>query len=269
MANTDPFSNPPTEMSLTTVDLNADCGESFGPWTMGDDRAILQVVTTANVACGFHAGDPDTMLTTVEIAKENGVSVGAHPGFADLAGFGRRHIAMSAAEITRMVAYQIGAVAAVASIAGVKLSHVKAHGALSNVAMADKDVADAIAAAVQSVDSSLTLLAIATTELERAGREHGLSVAAEVFADRAYEPNGELVSRKRPGAVIHDPEDAARRVIRMVEENAIIAEDGTRIRTHIDSICVHGDNPDAVATARTVRAALEKAGVRIAPLAQR
>lgn len=254
---------------MTTVDLNADCGESFGPWTMGDDRAILQVVTTANVACGFHAGDPDTILKTVECARQNGVAVGAHPGFADLAGFGRRPITMSAPEITRMVAYQIGAVSAVAGIAGVRLGHVKAHGALSNIAMADREVADAIAAAVRSVDPSLTLLAIATTALEDAGREHGLPVAAEVFADRAYAPDGQLVSRKSPGAVIHDPEEAARRVIRMVEGGAIVAEDGTRIPTRVDSVCVHGDNPEAVATARAVRTALEEAGVTIAPFARR
>jgi len=254
---------------MTTVDLNADCGESFGPWTMGDDAAILTVVTTANVACGFHAGDPATILATVEIAKANGVAVGAHPGYEDRGGFGRRIIPMTGAEITRMVAYQIGATAGVAALAGVRLGHVKAHGALSNVAMADREVADAIAAAVKGVDPSLVLLAIATTELERAGRDAGLPVAAEVFADRAYEPDGQLMSRRKPGAVIHDADEAARRVLRMVGEGAIVAEDGTRIPTAIDSICVHGDNPGSVATARAVRAALEEAGITIAPFAPR
>lgn len=254
---------------MTTVDLNADCGESFGPWTMGDDAAILAVVTSANVACGFHAGDPETILKTVEIAKANGVAVGAHPGYEDRAGFGRRPIPMTGAEITRMVAYQIGAVAGVAALAGVPLGHVKAHGALSNVAMADREVADAIAAAVKAVDPSLVLLAIATTELEKAGRAAGLAVAAEVFADRAYEADGQLMSRKKAGAMIHDADEAARRVLRMVGEGAIFAEDGTRIATAVDSICVHGDNPQGVAIARAVRGALEGAGVSIAPFAAR
>jgi UPF0271 protein len=245
------------------VDLNADCGESFGPWTMGDDAAILRIVTSANVACGFHAGDPQTIAATVEIAKANGVAVGAHPGFEDRAGFGRRPIPMTAAEVTRMVAYQIGALAAVAALAGVRIGHVKAHGALSNVASADRTVADAVAAAVKGVDPGLTLLAVATTELEKAGRAAGLATAAEIFADRAYEPDGQLVSRKKPGALVHDPDEAARRVLAMVETGAIVAEDGTRLPTDIDSVCVHGDNPGSVAVAKTVREALEGSGVEV------
>jgi len=254
---------------LTSVDINADCGESFGPWTMGDDAAILSVVTSANIACGFHAGDPDTISRTVETAKARGVSVGAHPGFEDRAGFGRRPIPMTADEITRMVAYQIGAVAAVAALAGVPLTHVKAHGALSNVASADRGVADAVAAAVRGVDPSLVLLALATTELEAAGHAAGLPVAAEIFADRAYEADGQLSPRSRDGAVIHDPDEAARRVVAMIDAGAIIAQDGTRRATRIDSICVHGDNPQSVATARRVRGALEEAGMTVAPFARR
>jgi len=251
------------------VDLNADCGESFGPWRMGDDRAILSVVTSANIACGFHAGDPDTMVETMRAAVENGVSIGAHPGFDDKHGFGRRVIAMAPEAVTRMVAYQIGAAMGMAALCGTRVTHVKAHGALSNHASADRPTADAVAAAVKLVDPSLTLLAVATTELERAGRAAGIPVAAEIFADRAYEPNGLLVSRSKPGAMIHDADVAARRMVEMVSEGVIIAHDGTRIDTAVDSICVHGDGPEAVAIARAVRAALEAAGVEVAPFAGR
>ncbi len=252
---------------MTTVDLNADCGESFGPWNMGDDPAILSIVTSANVACGFHAGDPDTMLETFATAKERGVSVGAHPGYEDLTGFGRRIIPMKPEAIETMVAYQIGAAVAMSAMAGHPISHVKAHGALSNHAMVDPDAANAVAAAVRAVDPNLTLLAIATTELERAGREAGLKVASEIFADRAYEANGLLMSRAKPGSVLSDGDDAASRIVAMVKEGAIIAHDGTRIPTAIHSICVHGDNPHAIAIASTVRTALEGAGVTLAPFA--
>lgn len=250
-----------------TVDLNADCGESYGPWTMGADHEILQIVSSANIACGFHAGDPDTMAQTIALAVENGVAIGAHPGFDDKLGFGRRVIAMPPAAITRMVAYQIGAAGALAALGGTRVTYVKAHGALSNIAMVDRAVADAIVAAVKDVDPSLTLLAIATTEIERAGREAGLSVAAEIFADRAYEPDGTLMSRAKPGALIHDADEAAARVVAMVEAGALIAHDGSRLPTAIDSICVHGDGPEAIAIARTVRGALEAAGITIQPFA--
>jgi UPF0271 protein len=254
---------------MTTVDLNADCGESFGPWPMGHDAEILSVVTSANIACGFHAGDPDTMAATLALAQANGVAVGAHPGYDDKTGFGRRVIPMTNAEVERMVAYQVGAFLGMAALAGVPVGHVKAHGALSNVAMADRGVADAIAAAVRAVEPRLVLLAVATTELVRAGEAAGLAVASEIFADRAYEPNGHLVSRAKPGALIEDPEAAAARVVGMVRSGAILARDGTCLPTAIHSVCLHGDNPAAVGIARAVRAALEAAGVRVAPFVGR
>ena len=252
---------------MTTIDLNADCGESFGPWHMGDDKAILGIVTSANIACGFHAGDPDTIAGTIAIATANGVAIGAHPGFEDRAGFGRRIIPMAPAAITRMVAYQVGALAAMAALGGGRVTYVKAHGALSNLASADAPAADAIAAALKGVDPALVLLAIAGTELERAARDAGLPVACEIYADRAYEPNGQLVSRAKPNAMVHDPDEAAARVVAMVEAGAVIAHDGTHLPTPIHSVCVHGDGPNAVATATAVRAALESAGIVVAPFA--
>ena len=249
------------------IDLNADCAESFGPWSMGDDAAIMEIVSSANIACGFHGGDPDTMLRTVELARANGVGIGAHPGYDDKIGFGRRVLAMKPDQITRMVAYQTGAMLGVARLAGGEVRHVKAHGALSNLASEDPAVADAVAAGVRAVDPRLVLLAVAKTELERAGRQAGLAVACEIFADRAYRPDATLVPRSEPGAMIHDGADAARRVVRMVEEGAIVAEDGTRIETDIHSICVHGDNPGAVAIAGQVRRALEARGYALRPFA--
>lgn len=254
---------------MTTIDMNADCGEGLGPWRMGDDAAILRIVTSASIACGGHAGDPDTMTRTLEIAEENGVGVGAHPGYPDPMGFGRRVIPMSEAEIERMVAYQTGAMLGVAALAGVEVHHVKPHGALNNVACGDRAVADAIARAIRAVDPTLVLLAVARTELERAGHAAGLPTAAEVFADRTYRPDATLTPRSEPGAVLHDAEDAARRVVRMVETGAIHAEDGTAIETPIHSICVHGDEASAVDVARRVRGALEERGVAIEPFAAR
>ena len=245
------------------VDLNADCGESYGPWTMGDDSGIMSVVTSANIACGGHAGDPETMAAALALAKEKGVAAGAHPGYADPLGFGRRVIPMTPRAVELMVAYQIGAMLAVAAHAGVSIGHVKAHGALSNHAMRDRPTADAIAAAVKAVDPSLTLLAVAATELQRAGEAAGLHVACEVFADRTYRSDATLTPRSEPNAVLHDADDCARRVVRMVKENAIFAEDGTRVPVSVDSICVHGDEPSAVAVARTVRAALEAEGIAV------
>ena len=247
--------------------MNADCGESFGPWRMGDDAGILDVVTSANIACGGHAGDPGTMLATLELARARNVSIGAHPGYDDKPGFGRRVIPMSPEETERLVAYQTGAMLGMAALAGVSVRHVKPHGALNNHACVNAAHADAIARAVKAVDPSLVLLAVARSELERAGREAGLSVAAEVFADRTYQPDATLTPRSQPGAVLHDAEEAAARVVRMVETGAIHAEDGTAIETPIDSICVHGDEPSAVAVARRVREALEGKGIAIAPFA--
>ena len=249
------------------VDLNADCGEGFGPWAMGDDAALMEVVTSVNVACGFHAGDPQTMARTVRLAAERGVAVGAHPGYADREGFGRRVVPMAAGEIERMCAYQIGAACGVAALGGARVGHVKAHGALANLAAADGEVARAVAAAAAGVDRSLVLLAIAGTELVAAGERAGLRTASEVFADRAYLPSGHLMPRGRPGAVIHDAGEAARRVVAMVEAGAILPEEGAPVPVAIDSVCVHGDTPGAVALARRVRAALEGAGMTLAAFA--
>lgn len=247
------------------IDLNADLGEGFGPWKMGDDAAMLDVVTSANVACGFHAGDPDIMATTFALARARGVAVGAHVGFPDLAGFGRRPISMTASEIERAVAYQLGAAQALATLSGHRIAYVKAHGALANLAETDAAVADALARATRAVDPSLTLLAIALSEQTRAGARAGLRVAHEIFADRAYRDDATLQPRAQAGAVITDPETAIARVRQMLAEGALTTITGKRLPTPIDSICVHGDTAQAVEMARRLRAALEQDGFHLRP----
>jgi len=252
-----------------TVDLNSDMGEGFGPWRMGDDAAMLDIVTSANVACGFHAGDPSIMTETARLARARGVGIGAHPGFMDLWGFGRRVIrGDSESDIERMIAYQIGALQATAALAGHKVTHVKAHGALSNLACVERGLADAIGRAVKAVDPRLLFVVMPATELERAGEALGLPLAREIFADRTYDDSGNLTSRKMPGAVIHDAAVAARRVVEMVSDGALRAVSGKRIPVAIDTICVHGDNPAAVELARAVRRALEAAGIALRPMHQ-
>jgi 5-oxoprolinase (ATP-hydrolysing) subunit A len=252
-----------------SVDLNSDMGESFGAWTMGADAEMLKIVTSANVACGFHAGDPLVMAETATQAKANGVDIGAHPGFMDLWGFGRRQIrGDSPADIEKMLAYQIGALQAVAALAQHRVTHVKAHGALSNMAAVESDLALAIGRAIKGVDASLIYVVMAGTELERAAARLGLRMAHEIYADRAYEDDGNLTPRKQPGAVLHDADAAADRVLEMVREGAIISKSGKRIPVAIDTVCVHGDNPAAVAMARTVRQRLEAAGVMLKPMHQ-
>ncbi len=253
---------------MRTVDLNCDCGEGFGAYRMGDDAAMLVVVTTANVACGFHAGDPDIMVATFALAKRLGVAVGAHPGFADRAGFGRRPMAHSEAEIERLVAYQIGAAQALAALADHRITHVKPHGALSNIAMADAGVSRAIARATRAVDPSLAFLAIAGTQLERAGASEDLNTVCEIYADRGYSDDGHLLPRAAEGAVLHDAAAAAERAAAMVAEGAVIARSGRRVPAAIQSICVHGDTPGAVAMARSVRTALERAGIAVRSFAK-
>ncbi|MGD0635338.1 MAG: 5-oxoprolinase subunit PxpA [Beijerinckiaceae bacterium] len=250
---------------MDRIDLNCDCGEGFGPYTLGDDAAMFEIVTSANVACGFHAGDPNIMTKTFQAALAKGVAVGAHPGFPDLAGFGRRRLPFSTSEIERLVAYQIGAAQALAALAGHRLTHVKPHGALSNMATEDAATARAIARAVRAADRSLIFLAIAGTPLEHEGEAAGLQVAREIFADRGYDDSGLLAPRSQQGAVLHDPEAAGRRAAVMVREGAVIALSGKRIPVGIDSICVHGDTPDAVALAQAVRASLEAAGLTLRP----
>jgi UPF0271 protein len=252
---------------MTEVDINSDMGESFGAWSMRGDEDLLKIVTSANVACGFHAGDPLVMHRTVKNALEAGVGVGAHPGFQDLQGFGRRQIRIdNFVELEKMMVYQLGALIAIAGACGHKVTHVKYHGAVAHQSFADRDVADALVRAVKSVDRDMLLLVVPCTELEIAAGHAGMPVAREIFADRAYDDRGMLVPRKMPGAVISDPETASGRVLRMLEERALISESGKRIPVPIDSICVHGDTPGAVAMARMLRQRLEQAGVSIVPM---
>jgi 5-oxoprolinase (ATP-hydrolysing) subunit A len=251
--------------AMHSVDLNCDCGEGFGAYRIGDDAVMLDIVTSVNVACGFHAGDPEIMVKTFTAAKARGIGIGAHPGYPDLWGFGRRRLPYTAGEIERLVAYQIGAASALAAYAGAKLGHVKIHGALSNIASEDETIAGALARAVKAVGMDLAFLVPSATKLETAGLAQGLSVAREIFADRAYTDAGLLIDRSCPGAMLHDADEAARRVTAMVLEGAIITVSGKRLAAQIDSICVHGDSPNAVAMARAVRTRLEQAGIALAP----
>jgi UPF0271 protein len=250
---------------MPTVDLNSDLGEGFGTYRCGDDEAMLAIVTSANVACGFHAGDPEVMARTFTIARERGVAVGAHPGFPDLWGFGRRRLPFTNGEIERLVAYQIGAAAALAAYAGHRITYVKTHGALGNIACEERDVAVAIARAIRAVDPGLALLAIALTEMAAAGEAAGLEIHQEIYADRGYTETGQLISRSKPGAMIEDSEEAAARVLAMVQAGSVITASGKHLPTPIRSICVHGDSEHAVATASLVRARLEQAGITLKP----
>ncbi|MEM1163644.1 MAG: 5-oxoprolinase subunit PxpA [Pseudomonadota bacterium] len=245
------------------VDLNADLGEGFGPWRMGDDTALLDIVTSANVACGMHAGDPQVMAQTMRVAVAKGVGIGAHPGFADLQGFGRRPMFYADAELRSLVQYQIGAAQALARAAGGRVVHLKLHGALSNMAAKDEDMARCCYEAALDVDPDLVLVVQAETALHHAARALGCAYAAEIFADRAYAEDGTLVPRSQPGAVLHDAELIAARVTGMLREGAIVTEQGTRIPTDIDTICVHGDEPGAVEVARTLRDRLSAGGFAV------
>jgi UPF0271 protein len=227
------------------IDLNSDLGESFGAWRMGQDEALMPAITSANIACGFHAGDPGVMRETVRLACAHGVAVGAHPGFPDLAGFGRREMRCSPQEVEDMVVYQVGALAAVAAGQGVRLQHVKAHGALYNMACRDEALADAIARATTLVDPALVLFGLPGSALLAAGARHSLTVAAEVFADRAYNPNGSLVSRALTGSVIHDEAEVVSRAVRMARDRTVTTIDGSELRLDADTLCVHGDTPGA------------------------
>lgn len=251
---------------MATIDLNSDLGEGFGVWSLGDDASMLDIVTSANVACGFHAGDSDIMLQTAKLARAKGVSIGAHPSYRDLHGFGRRPITgLTASEIETMVGYQIGALQAVATMAGHRVTHVKVHGALSNVACVDPTTARALASAIKAVDRDLIWVVLPRTEIERAGEAANLPLAREVFADRAYEDDAQLMSRNKPGSVLHDASAIAERVLRMVSDQAVVSASGKTIKMPIDTICVHGDTPGAVAIARQVRNMLEQNGHRLAP----
>jgi UPF0271 protein len=248
------------------IDLNADVGESFGAWGLGDDPALIPLLTSANVACGAHAGDPHTIERTVRLAAEAGVSVGAHPGYPDLAGFGRRDLEMTPAELEASIVHQVGGVLAFARDAGVELRHVKPHGALYNRAARDERVAASIASAIRRVSGGLILVGLAGSVALEAGRAAGLAVAAEGFADRAYEADGSLRSRRLAGALFEDPAEAARQALAIVREGRVRSHDGSFVAVRADTICIHGDTPGAVAIATAIRAAFADAGVELAPL---
>ncbi|GAB5445545.1 LamB/YcsF family protein [Gymnodinialimonas sp.] len=246
-----------------SIDLNSDLGEGFGPWSMGDDAAMLQIVTSANIACGGHASDPETMFETLVSARENGVVVGAHPGYNDREGFGRRVIPMTPSEIARLVAAQIGALQGVAALAGTRVGYVKAHGALANLSARDRSVADAIVGAVAQIDPALPVLAISGTQTELAARAAGQPVFSEVFADRGYLSSGQLVPRGHDAAMIHDVDFAADRLLELMETGQMPVIDGPPITLNAHSICVHGDSPGAVTMAARIRARLEAQGIEI------
>lgn len=248
------------------VDLNSDLGESYGRYTIGMDERIIPLVTSANVACGYHASDPVVMQRTVREAKKAGIGVGAHPGFPDLMGFGRRNMAVTPEEAKAYVKYQLGALQAFAKAHGVKLQHVKPHGALYNMAAVDEKLAKAMCEAVYEVDKDIIFMGLAGSKMITAAEEVGLKAASEVFADRAYNDDGTLVSRKLPGAVIKDKELAIKRVVRMVKEGKVESINGKDIDIKADSICVHGDNPKALEFVKNIRETLEKEGVTISSL---
>ncbi len=250
------------------VDLNSDVGESFGSYTIGLDEEVIPLISSANIACGFHAGDPSVMKRTVTLARENGVALGAHPGLPDLMGFGRRNMDVSLEEIRDYITYQVGALQAFAVRQGATLRHVKPHGALYTMAVQNPDIWEAAAKAVSELDKDLILFVLGgsgASELEEVGRRYGIRIAFECFADRAYNPDGSLVSRKKPGAVIHDQKLAAQRVLTMVREGAVECINGERAEIRAHTICVHGDNPAALDLVTEIRKTLTENGVEIAP----
>lgn len=253
---------------MKTLDLNCDMGEGLGAWKMGDDAALLEHVSSANIACGYHAGDPGIIHRTVELAIDKGVAVGAHPSLPDVQGFGRRQMQVSPAEAYDMVLYQIGALGAFAIACGGKLAHVKPHGALYNMAAKDGKLARAIARAVKDFDPSLVLFGLAGSELIRAGEQAGLKTANEVFADRTYQADGSLTPRSELGAMIPEVSASIAQVKRMIEEGRVRSLDGADVTVRADTLCIHGDEPNAVEFARRIRQALTEAGVRIAAVAR-
>jgi len=248
------------------IDLNCDMGESFGPWRMGADDRVMPQITSANIACGAHAGDPTVMRRTVRLAHGAGVAIGAHPGFADLQGFGRREMQVDPGEIEDSLIAQIGALAAIAKAEGAALQHVKAHGALYNMAARDARLASAIARAVRACDPALIMFGLPNSPLLEAGRAEGLRVAAEGFADRSYEPDGSLTPRSRPGAVIHDVDAVVSRAVRMACDGVVLTADGRAIDLEVRTICVHGDTPGAAELVTRIGAALRAAGAEVAPI---
>jgi UPF0271 protein len=248
---------------MKTIDLNSDLGESYGAWSMGDDAAMLDVVSSANVACGFHAGDPTGILRTLEAAAQHGVAIGAHVSYPDIVGFGRRDMDVAPADLIADVVYQIGALRGLARAAGTTVGYVKPHGALYNRIAVDPLQGAAVIEAIKSIDSSLALVCLANAPIIAQARAAGLQTIAEAYADRAYTKEGRLVSRREPGAVLHDPSQIAERMVRLAVHGTIEAIDGSVIHVEAQSICVHGDSPGAVAIARKVRLRLEAEGVGI------
>ena len=248
------------------INLNADMGEGFGAYDIGDDAGLLKIIRSASIACGFHAGDPVTMQRLVTQAVAEGVSIGAHPGFNDLWGFGRRRIDMDPRELEYMIAYQIGALQAMACYAGAKVTHLKPHGSLNNMAAENIDLALAIGRAIKTVDRDIIYVALAGSEMEKAGRELGLATAREGFCDRLYDDDGNLTSRKVPGSVLKDPEVVKECVVNMVLNDEIVSRNGKRLKQHLDTLCVHGDEPTGVIVARAARQGLEAARVRVVTL---
>jgi len=250
------------------IDLNCDMGESFGRYTLGEDAAMLDIVTSANIACGMHAGDPTVMARTVKLAAEKGVAVGAHPGYPDLQGFGRRMMALTPAELNATILYQIGALSGFARAAGVALAHVKLHGTLYNHVAGDRDLSIGVAQTIATFDPNLIIVTLPNSMLAVAARSVGLRVAGEGFADRAYREDGTLVPRSEAGAVIHDPHQTTERAVRMVTHGEVKTIDGKAIPLNIDTLCIHGDTPRAVAIARALRTALKAAGIEIKAMSQ-
>lgn len=246
---------------MKTIDLNCDLGESFGVYTLGQDKLMLNEVTSANIACGYHAGDHRVLDETVLAAKQRGVAIGAHPGLPDLAGFGRRVMQLSAREVYQLMIYQLGAIAAFTRIHQTRLHHVKPHGALYNMASVDRETALAIVSAVRDFDPSLILYALAGSELCQVGQERGLRVAREVFADRTYQPDGTLTPRTQAEALIDDPQQAAHQILNIVRHGKVLAANGTEIQLRADTVCVHGDNEQALVFVRRLRKALDEAGI--------
>jgi UPF0271 protein len=250
------------------IDINSDMGESFGAYRIGHDAGLMKSITSANIAAGFHGGDPSVLRETIRLAKAHGVAVGAHPGFPDLVGFGRREMNVTPQEAEDFILYQVAAVAGVSAAEGVRMQHVKGHGALFNMAFKDRGIADALARAVAAFDKSLILFAFPDSEVVKAGLALGLRVALEIFADRAYEPDGQLVSRRKPGAVIHDADRVVARAVRMIKERGVVAVDGSVVPLEADTICVHGDTPGSDELAAKLRAAFESAGVTVKPVGE-
>ena len=251
---------------MTLIDLNSDLGESWGVYSKGEDQAVLSVITSANVACGYHAGDPTVMRDTLQTAKLRGVAVGAHPSYLDLPGFGRRRIVGDSLEVLeRQIAYQIGALQGIAAITNTVVTHVKSHGSLGNVAAEDDEVALSVAKAIKSVDPNLIMVVMPGMATERAGEKVGLRLAREVYADRGYQDNGNLIPRSEEDAIIKDPKKASERVLIMLEEQAVMTNSGKKIPGRIDTICVHGDNPSAVNIATQIRSSIVENGITLKP----